>query len=535
MSVQKQFIVIMLAAISLGFGASAMAQSSGDPIIRMDSNSKMEVDLGMMAEDLFPLLLEALEAEDEESAAMASFFWQQLGLDALQLLKMESKQTKDNSTSKVLITLDQEKKDSLIYRFFTLPNGQCNFGKNVQKDQLVMFMTLHNFSSYLDIMLDFLAKPEMAELLGELPLDENGDLAIGDFRPRTDLLPLLSGELDLFILESPEGTVVSPLSAPYFLVLGSTDGFALRDKILEIASMMGGEAGGGIAEMIQSMEPELVGGYELLEFPFGGALAVNEDYLILGMAPAPMREMLTIGAGDLRVPDGLEWVYMNGPKYGAYMDSVMDMATAMSSGEEYETQLMMKVYSILFEHIETEEYLCKSRSGGLEITTEVNGPVMTGLYKLAYVMLEELPEIIEQQQLKDEKKSALEGFQDAVGMVDKAMMAYAEEHDGTYPEDPVQLYEEGYMDSFPLSGSVEPGQYMEWGYTYHALRDEEGKIEGYFFFVYGGPEGDGFDVYTPENLADPENFRIGRDGHPDRVASFCFDGTALEQADRYFE
>ena len=48
-------------------------------------------------------------------------------------------------------------------------------------------------------------KPEVAELLDGLPVDENGDLALPGFVPRTDLLPLLSGELYIFILDAPEG------------------------------------------------------------------------------------------------------------------------------------------------------------------------------------------------------------------------------------------------------------------------------------------------------------------------------------------
>ncbi len=539
MTIRLGFIIILLTGIILGLGGNALAVSENDPVIRLDSTTKMEIDLGMMVEDLLPLLMEGLAAEDEESMAILNLLLEQVGIDALQLMKMEARETKDQSTSKVTITLDPDKKDRLLYQLYTMANGQCKFDSYVQKDDVVLFMALHNFKSYLDILLDFLAKPEMSEVFGELPLDEFGDLNFGGFSPRAELVPLLSGELDFFILEAPEdpeGEEISPFNVPYFLVLGSANGFALRDKILEIATLLGGEAGEGIALMIDSLEPEDVGGFDLVEFPFGGAMAVSKDYLVFTMAPASLRTMLTTGKGDLKVPDGIEWVTMDGSKYGQYMESAMSMTAAFADDEDFETALMLEAYSVLFEHIETEEVLFKSKSNSLEITTVVNGPVITGLYRVVQLVLAKLPEIIEQQRLRDEEDSALAEYQAAIGMLDDAMTLYATNNNGAYPEFPEDLLEEGYLEFFPMLGPMPPGEYMEGGYTYHPLRDENGVPVGYFLFLYGGGVDTGFDVYTSENLAaTDEDFQIGRDGIPDGVASFCYDGIALEQAEAYFE
>lgn len=535
MSLRKNIIIVLFAGILLGLSGGAFAASENDPIIRMNSNTKLEVDLGMIVADLMPLLIEGLAEEDEESAAMMSFLLEKVGLDALDLMKMESKQTKDRSTSKTTITLDPDKKDRLLHRLYTVDNGKCNFGDKVQKNDLVMFMTLHNFSAYLDIILDFVASHEMSEIFGDLPIDEFGDLNLGGFSPRQELVPLLSGELDFFVLASPEGEAVSPLNAPYFLVLGSPNGFALRDKILEVATFLGGEAGAGIATMIESMEPEQVGDFELVEFPFGGAMAVSQDYLVLTMAPTPLRTMLTGGKGGLKVPNGIEWVYMNGSKYGQYMESVMDMTAGYSDEDSFETALMMKAYAVLFDHVESEEVLVKSQSNGVVITTEVNGPVITGLYKLTQVLLEDLPEIMEMQRLREEDDAALAEYQEAISIIDDAMTRYAENNNGTYPEFPEDLEAEGYLDYLPTMGPVPAGDYFEGGYTYHALYNEGGVPVGYFFFLYGGGEGTGFDVYTPENRESKRgSFQIGRDGIPDGVASFCYDGTALSQGEEYF-
>ncbi len=533
MNLRTKIIITLLAGL-LGLSGLVQAQTPGDPIVKMDIKSEVELDLGLMMEEMLPLLIKAIGSEDPESVEMAQFFLDLVGFNALQTLKIESREKKDHSTSKMLITLDPEDKDGLIYQFYNIPNGKCNFNRYVNKDELVMFMTVHNFPAYLNIILDFMAKPEIAGLMGEMPVDENGDLVLGNFTPRSDLLPLLSGELDFFVMDSPEDEPASLLSTPIFLVLGSTDGFALRDKILEIVGIMGGEAGGGIAEMVESSEPETVGDFELMELPIGGSLAVSEDFLVIGLSPGKMKEMLTAQKGDLKVPSGLEWVYVNGPKYGQYIDSAMEMAGMMALEDNHETKWMMQFYDVLFNHIETEEILYRNVSNGLEITAEVKGPVTTGLYRMVYFMLEELPALIEMEKMKNDRKDALSMYQDAIYTLDAAMMVYAEEHNGTYPEDPMQLLEQEYIEVFPLDEAVPAGEYREGCYTYHTLLDESGAVVGYYLFAYGAGQDDGFDVYTPENIAAEGNFQIGRDGIVDGVASFCYDGTALEQAEIYF-
>ena len=531
MSIRLVALVILLAGIIPAPGGAAPTESDHDPIIKLESSTSVEVDLGMMIDDLLPTLLESLEAEDEDSAEMTGFLLNQLGLDALQLLKMEALLTKEKSTSRITITLDPDKEDGLLYSFFTTPNGRCGFGDYIYQDELVMFMTLHNFSSYLETTLDFMARPEIADLLGDMPTDENGDLLIGTFSPRKDLLPLLSGELDFFLLESPDDSAVELLSAPYSLVLGSHDGFALRDSILELMAMLGMD----LTEMLNSEETYPIGDFEFTVLPFGGALAVSEDYLVISMDPVSLAGMLLEKGGNLKVPDGIEWGYMDGPGYSVYMESMLSMASVFSSDESNGNELMMKIYSTLFEYIETEEVLVRSQAGGLEIRTEVDGPVMTGLYEMTYVMLQELPALMEMQRLRAEEDAEMNDYQGAVDIIDKAMMVYAEDHDGAYPETPEELFSQGYMKTLPQFAPSPAGAFLEWGYTYHTLRDENGIPDGYFLFLYGGNPQDGFDVYTPENLLDTENFLIGRDGVADGVASFCYDGSAIEQVDRYFE
>ena len=533
MNSPRKIVVACLLAFMLGLAGPAAAETPGDPIVRLDNNTKIELDMGLMVREMMPLLMNALSDEDEEAAMMLGMLQELVGMEALDTLKMESKSTRDHAFTKMTLTLDPEMKDSLLFRMYTVENGKCEFSRYVKKDDLVMFTTVHNFPAYLNLMLDVLAMPELAEFTGDMPVNENGELALGDFVPRTDLLPLLSGELDFFILDAPGEAAPSPLAAPIVLVLGSTDGFALKAQILNIAAMLGGEAGMGIGEMIAAVEPEMVGDFELQELPMGGALAVSEDYLVISMVPGELREMLAAKKGDLKVPSGLEWVYLNGPKYGAYMDSAMDMAGMMGAQGGSETEWMMKFYAVLFDHIETEEVLYKSTANGMIVTAEVDGPVQTGMYRMLYAVLEELPAIIEQEKLKNGDSEALQASRNAIGELDSALTGYGMDNGGIFPEDPRLLVDLGYLDYFPLTEATPAGQYIEGGYTYHVLRNEAGAVDGYLLFAYAGGEGTGFDVYTPENLAAEGNFQISRDGIPDGVASYCYDGTAMEQVNQY--
>ncbi len=533
MTMPRKIAITMLLGLCLGFSSFAIAETPGDPIVQLDTSAKMELDLSLMIDEMMPLLLSAMAEEDEESAMMLDMFQELLGLEALQTLKMESKSTKDSAKSKMVVTLDPEMHDTLLFQFLNAENGKCGFSRYVNTDDLVMFMTVHNFPAYLTTLLDFIARPELADFTGDLPVNENGDLALGDFAPRTDLLPLLAGELDIFILDPPNEAPISPLQAPVVLVLGSTDGFALKALILELAAMMGGDGGAGIAEMVNAVEIEQVGKFEFQELPMGGALAVSEDYLVLSFLPEKLREMLTARKGDLKVPDGLEWVYLNGPKYGAYMDSIMEMAGAMGSTEDAETEWMMKFYDILFDHIEYEEILYRSIKNGIEITADVEGPVHTGMYRVVYRLLEELPALMEQERMKGEHDSELEDCRAAIGVLDEAMTMYSLDNDGHYPDDPMQLVDQGYLSFFPLAEATPAGEYLAGGYTYHPQYDDSGMVVGYMLFAYAMGEGTGFDVYTPENLTADGNFTIGRDGMPDGVATYCYDGTAIAQIEAY--
>lgn len=260
----------------------------------------------------------------------------------------------------------------------------------------------------------------------------------------------------------------------------------------------------------------------------GGALAVSPEFVVVGMNPELMRGLLA-GEGDLRVPDGIEWVYLDGPRYGGFMDSMMGMAAMMEPDDMAETAWMMGIYDVLFDHIHSEEILYRSRKDGFEGEVVVDGPVMTGMYRMLPVLLDKVPELVAMERAKDEKRA----YRDAVHALDQAFMAYAEANDGTYPTDPTELLGQGYLEEWPFLEPVPRGGYADWGYTYETYTDEEGAVVGYIFIIYGDGETGGYDIFSAENVAAEGPFVPEGDGTPDGVAGFCYDGTAIPVVEEF--
>ena len=138
-----------------------------------------------------------------------------------------------------------------------------------------------------------------------------------------------------------------------------------------------------------------------------------------------------------------------------------------------------------------------------------------------------------------------------VGELDNTMIVVSGDHGPPgFPHGKCNLYDFGTRVSLAIAGphviggrvvddltflpDLAPtplGVYVDGGYTYVPLRDESGTVVGHYFFVYGGDENAGRDVFTPDNLAEPEDFRVAKDGENDGVVGFSFDGVALEHVE----
>jgi hypothetical protein len=522
--------------VLLGAGP-APAQDEASPILTFETESEIELDLAMMVDDVLPLLMDAAAVEGEENAASMQMVLDLVGVEALDRLRLKVRAREDHGRSEFTLTLGPEAADAFLPRLLAIEDRESRFARHLDRDQVVTCSVLHDLRAHLDLVLDMLARPDVTAMLGDMMVDVSGEFTIQGITPRTDLLPLLDGELTVITLDAPaEPSQTAPMPLPLPLpvsmvvALGSTDGHELRDRLAEMMDGVGGVSGGGIVDMMAALPADTVGSFEILAIPFGVAIAASQDFLVLGTSSALLAEVLADDDGDLDVPEGLAWSYVNGPKYAEMLAQVTTMAAMMSPADLQENLMTARMYDALLAHMDTQTQHVTSRPGRLTIENEVDGTLPTGLYRTAIRALEELPATLELEKQKREREAAIAPLRAIVGELDAAFIAHAEDHDGLYPADPHALVDGGYLESFPLERSVPPGEYAEGAYTYLPLHDDAGEIAGYFLFVYGGGEGTGYDVYTPQNVAAAEgDFVVGSDGVPDGVATSCYDGLAIEQ------
>jgi hypothetical protein len=335
-----------------------------------------------------------------------------------------------------------------------------------------------------------------------------------------DVMPLLSGEMDILLFPAdPEKASKIP---PMALVFGSTDGARLLDRVFGLLAPKLGEEQ---IEAMKSMPAETVGEFAFHSLPVGWSYAVSPEFLIVTSDTARLRGMLAEPAGSLSVPPGWHYLRVDG-KFVADM-----LAAKMGAGNLSDPDAQLKA--------ETLQAITKASAGAIEIftTSEPNrwtidmrqqGSVMDLQYAALREILQAAPRM---------KALELRGkrYREAVAMMDKAMTRYGEEHEGVFPKKLESLVKEGYLDALPDLKTTPLGVYVEGSYTYLPLRDEDGVVTGYYYFVYGVDPNGGHDILTPGSVADPGDFVAARDGKPDGIVSFCYDGTAVRQVEAWGE
>ena len=91
---------------TLAAGGATSAGAADDPILRLDSTTDLEVDLGMIVDDFLPLLLAQAEAEDPEEARKLKAFVGLLGLEALDRLHLHAVSDGEETVTEMAVTLD---------------------------------------------------------------------------------------------------------------------------------------------------------------------------------------------------------------------------------------------------------------------------------------------------------------------------------------------------------------------------------------------------------------------------------------------
>ena len=516
----RYILTIFLAAVLSGTGSNLPAFAASDPILQLDSESKIEIDLQMIVDDLLPILLETAAAESEEEAAKLQLVMDLINVRALDRLYLESAITKEKGRTRATISLLPDAKEGLLPALFAVSPGEYRFGSYLAGEDVVLQFSLPNFSGFLSVALDLLADPQYHEMIPFLTVDEEGELDIFGIKPRQDLLPLLAGELDL-VLFSPVAGPVGEVP-PFTLALGTADGPALKDRILQI---LGQFAGPEMAAELAAMPGEPVGDYLFYPLPGGVSYAVSQDFLVVTSETERMANLLAEPDRRFKPVRALEYGRLNGDRL---LEMFASEAGAASEDSSLEDQMRTELFKALGdEPVGMLEYRVTSgRPGSIDIEVSHPGTLLGLQYRMLRTALTMAPK---GQALKADRAR----YQDITHLLDTALTAYGVDHDGTFPADPQVLVEEGYLESFPDLQLTPLGEYLEGGYTYVPLSDEAGTIVGYYLFVYGVDPHGGHDVFTAENLADPAHFQVARDGKPDGVVNFCYDGIAIDHVEEW--
>jgi len=520
-SSRRLFTILIVAILCIG-GGSPAAFATSDPILQLESESKIELDLKMMIDDLLPLALEAAAVESEDQAVWFQVVVDLINVRALDRLYLESKLNKQEGRTRASISLLPEETEGLLPALFSISPGEFRFGSYLAEEDVTMLVSLPNFAGFLSVLLDLLATPQYRDMIPFLAADENGELDIFGIKPRQDLLPLLSGELS-FVMFTPEGDYNEEMP-PFTLALGANDGVALRGKILEI---LGQHAGPEMAAEMAAMPGEPAGDFMSYPLPEGLSYAVSQDYLVITSETERMATLLAEPDRSFKPVRALEYGRLNGDHLLA-----MFAAEAIAGGESGSPEDKMKAELLAAlgdEPVGMLEYWVTSdKAGTIDMEIVHPGALMSMQYQMLKTMLAMAPRA---QALEKER----EMYREVLHTIDAAFTAYGEDHDGVFPEQPQDLVAAGYLDYFPELEPTPLGEYLEGGYTYVPLRDDSSAVVGYYFFIYGVDQNSGQDVFTADNLADPANFQVGRDGEPDGVVNFCYDGIAIDQVEAWNE
>jgi len=516
----QRFLCVSLTLALVALGVWGPAAASAGPIIKQRVESELELDLGMIVEDFTPSLIELAGIEDETAPEKIRALLSVLGISALDRLDLRTSLNDERGLTSVTVTLDPSADGGLLADLFAVPQGEFRFGRYLDDDDVVLVVFAAGLVERIRALENLFSRPEVRELAPMVPSEPLSITAMWGVNVEKDVFPLLTGELDLIVLPCAEGQECEmPALA---LVLGLTDGAAFRELLLNtLSNILGPEQGAAL----RGAEGETAGDFTFYPLDDDVAYAIGPDFGIVTTDPGRLKSVVEgRGRGSSSI------------KASSYVRVNADLLVTMAAGlaemagaESPEAAIVADVLRAMGEESVGAIELT-GRTGGDRFELEVRAPA--SLYTTQYLFLKELVAAMPALAAAEAKNAGAD-LPGVVGQVDGVLTRYGREHEGTFPEDLEQLVEEGYLDSMIQLQPTPLGEYVDGGFTYLALQDESGKIVGYYFFVYGGDPQAGYDVFTPAALSDPAGYRAAKDGEPDGVVGFSYDGIAIEHVDEW--
>jgi hypothetical protein len=507
-----------MVVLLLAFGAGQTISTAGNPIIKQKSESEVEIDLGMIVDDFMPPLLELMGMEDEAAPDKAKSLMSLLGVTALDRFHASSSIREGWAKGHMTISLDPEKEGGLLGDLFAVPPSRFRFGRYLDVDEAALVMFSAGMVERIEAINKLLGQPEFREIAPMVPSDPLALTQMWGIDARKQILPLLSGELDLIVFPCAEDDSCEiPKIA---LVIGLTDGPAFRGTMLD---MMENIMGPDKVQELRGVEGESVNGFTFYPMWQNMSYAIARDFGVVTTDSELLKRIVSRETKKSKSEEATFFLHLNGDVLVRTINGIM----ARHGSDDPELAYVSEIMSAVGEEpIGTLEFKGKTGSGMMEMQFEHPTTLYAAYYRMWKGMMLAAPKMAAM-------AAKQQGLQGVVHEIDAALTRYGQEHEGSFPESLEELAQAGYLKAMPDLVPTPLGEYVEGGYSYVPLRDDSGNVVGHYFFVYGGDEHGGYDVFTPENLADPSSFRIGKDGEKDGVPNFSYDGVAIEHVEQW--
>lgn len=490
--------------------------AAGGPIVKQRAECEMEVDLGMVVDDFLPSLMEIAAAEDESAPAVIEALANSLGVKALDRLYIDSSANDERVHGKMGVTLDPAVDGGFLGELLTIPQERFRFGRYVDENETVMVLYLAGLGARIEALNNLLARPEIREVAPMIPADPLAITSMWNVDAREEILSFLSGEFAYVMFPCGDGEDCTIPGVA--VVFGLTDGPAFRAKMMDILARIVGEEK---AAEFRDVEGTAAGEFNFYPMWANLSYAIAPGFGVVTTAPDHMKSMVADPGGNLGDVKATSYFRLDG-------DRLVEMArglVANMGADSQEGKLVAGMLdSIGEEPIGTIKFAGRTGNSRWDMELEYPTSVFNAYYRFLKNLFAVLPAL-------QATKSRGEELREIVHLTDEALTSYGVDHGGTFPNSLEELVAAGYLEEMPELQPTGLGEYIDGGYTYLPLRDDSGTVVGHYFFVYGAGEDSGHDVFTENNITEPESFRVAKDGKNDGVAGFSYDGVALEHVE----
>ncbi len=515
-----------LSAVLFCGGSTAQAQFD-DPVEKMELS--YDINAARIVDDFVPVFLKMAEAESPENKEMISTIIDLTGVRSLDNVKARMLVDDRGITGDFIMTLDPEKQPGFLGRIAQIPQVSTELGDYLKKDDIIMFWTMGHFGKFIETLNDFAGEPQLRQIAPFIPPDPLAILKGYQIDAEKDILPYFAGEISYALFHSKnlddQETMIMNYSPPQLLAVAVTDGEAVKEVIFNLLKSFLGQK----ADSIVGDPYETVGDYDFYRLEGPARLVVGDNYIFVTSAGEYLKSMLEKKQGDLKTKSGNYFAYLNVDALILEVHNVMKNLPINFDGK---ADIVDFLKTLTAERLGSAEFNLSLEDAAVEYSFQAERKLL----EVKYRAIKELMNF----GLKQVKKTAsLEDNQENLTLLDNALTKYGEDFNGVFPENLEGLVQEGYIDKIPANPytqekmkEVPLGEYSEGNYTYMPLQGND-KIAGYYLFIYGGGEGTGYDVLTPENVKDEENFKPARDGIPDGLPNYAFGGIAIKMQEKF--